>query len=133
MIAARRSGSGVADAARCGRILRRTIAGDEPEIATRGDYRAALDKFARAIDPARLLVLLFEDLVAGRAVERLCGFLGLDLRTPDPAPVHVGQPLTMRPDQVRAARDWLAPQYDHVAGYLGHRPQGWRFDVGAAA
>jgi hypothetical protein len=133
MIAGRRSGTGVADAARCGRILRRTMAGDEPEIATRGDYKSALDKFARAIDPARLLVLVFEDLVSGRAAGRLSAFLGLEDRAPDPAPVHVGQALALSPEQARAARGWLQPQYEHVAGYLGYQPRGWCYDSGVAA
>lgn len=130
MIAGRRDGAGRVEPGRAGRILKRVMRGDEPQIATRGDYASALTKFAATIDPARLCVLLFEDLVTGRAVDRLCRFLGLTPRSPDLAPVHEGQALSMTADQRRAARDWLAPQYDFVADWMGHRPAGWAYDLG---
>ncbi|MGI1661166.1 sulfotransferase [Palleronia sp. KMU-117] len=129
MIAGRRAPDGAVSRRRCDRILARTLAGEETQIEARGDYRAALEKLARAIDPSRLLVLVFEDLVGGDATARLCAFLGLAPRAPDLAPVHAGQPMPMTPAQAHAARDWLAPQYDFVADRLGHRPAGWRFDL----
>jgi hypothetical protein len=129
MIAARRAPDGAVQRKRCDRIFQRTLAGAETQIEARGDYRAALERFARAIDPARLLVLVFEELTSGAAVARLCAFLGIAERAPDPAPVHAGQPMPMRPAQVRAARDWLAPQYDYVAERLGYRPAGWAYDL----
>jgi hypothetical protein len=129
MIAGRRSPDGAVERKRCDRIFQRTLAGEETQIEARGDYRGALDRFARAIDPARLLVLVFEELTTGAAVARLCAFLGIAERVPDPAPVYAGQPMPMRPAQVRAARDWLAPQYDYVAERLGYRPAGWAYDL----
>lgn len=129
MIAGRRSPDGIVARRRCDRIFDRTLAGEETQIEARGDYRAALDRLARAIDPARLLVLVSEELTSGAGVARLCAFLGIAERAPDPAPVHAGQPMPMRPAQARAARDWLAPQYDYVAERLGYRPAGWAYDL----
>jgi hypothetical protein len=129
MIAGRRSPDGAVTRARCNRILARTLAGEESEISVRGDYRAALAKLGRAVDPARLLVLVFEDLVSGEAVARLCGFLGIAHRRPDLAPVHPGQPMRMTADQRRAARAWLAGQYDFVPEALGYRPASWAYDL----
>jgi len=129
MIARRRGGTDTVDPARAGRILRRTIRDREPEIANRGDYRTALEKLADAVDPSRLLVLVFEDLISGAAIGRLCAFLGIRLQTPDLKPAHVGPPLAMTPGQSSAARDWLAPQYDFVADWLGFRPAKWAYDL----
>lgn len=129
MIAGRRATDGVVVRRRCDRIFDRTLAGEETQISARGDYRAALGRLSRAIDPSRLLVLVFEELVRGDGVSRLCAFLGIAPRAPDPAPVHQGQALPMRPEQRRAARDWLAPQYDYVAERLGYRPAGWHYDL----
>jgi hypothetical protein len=129
MIAGRRSPDGTVVRRRCDRIFDRTLEGLESQIEARGDYRAALEKFARAIDPARLLVLVLEELTGGTALARLCAFLGIAERAPDLAPVYAGQPVPMRPAQVRAARDWLAPQYDYVAERLGYRPAGWAYDL----
>ena len=129
MIARRRGGGDGVDPGRAGRILRRTFRGEETEIALRGDYRAALEKFDRAIDPARILVLVFEELVSGAAIDRLCAFLGIQRTSADLAPAHVGAPLEMDAAQRRAARDWLAPQYDFVADWLGRRPAAWAYDL----
>lgn len=132
MIAGRRDAAGRVEAGRAGRILRRVFRGEEPQIALRGDYRGALEKLSRAVDPSRLLVLIFEDLVAGGAIERLCEFLGIAPRRAERAPVHVGQPVAMTMGQRRDARDWLAPQYDFVAEWLGARPTGWAYDLAEA-
>ena len=129
MIAGRRSDDGTVTQKRCDRILKRTLAGEEGEISARGDYRAALTKLSRAIDPARLLVLVFEELVTGDAVARLCAFLGIASRRPDLAPVHAGQPMRMASDQRRAARAWLVEQYDFVPEALGYRPASWAYDL----
>lgn len=129
MIAGRRADDGAVTRRRCDRILKRTMTGEEGEISARGDYRAALTKLMRAVDPARLLVLVFEDLVNGDAVARLCAFLGIAPRSPDLAPVHTGQPMRMTADQRRAARAWLADQYDFVPEALGYRPAAWAYDL----
>jgi hypothetical protein len=129
MMAGRRAPDGAVERRRCDRIFDRTLAGAETQIAARGDYRAALERFARAIDPARLLVLVSEELTSGAAHARLCAFLGIAERAADPATVYAGQPLPMRRPQIRAARDWLAPQYDYVAERLGYRPAGWAYDL----
>jgi hypothetical protein len=129
MIAGRRAADGIVVRRRCDRIFDRTLAGDETQIAARGDYRTALDRLSRAIDPARLLVLVFEELVEGDGAARLCAFLGIAHRTPDSVPVHAGQPMPMRAEQRGRARAWLAPQYDDVATRLGYRPAGWHYDL----
>ncbi len=132
MIAGRRSEDGRVAADRAGRILKRVFRGEEPQIVIRGDYRTALTKFATAIDPTRLLVLVFEDLVSGQALNRLWSFLGISAGTPARRPVHVGTPLAMTDEQIRAARVWLAPQYDFVADWLGARPKAWAYDIAEA-
>ncbi len=129
MIAGRRASDGVVVRRRCDRIFDRTLAGEESQIEARGDYRAALGRLSRAIDPARLLVLVFEELVQGDGAARLCAFLGIAPRAPDPLPVHEGQPMPMRAEQRGRARAWLAPQYDYVAERLGYRPTGWHYDL----
>ena len=129
MIAGRRAADGVAARRRCNPIFDRTLAGEESKIEARSDYRAALGRLSRAIDPARLLVRVFEELVHGVGAARLCAFLGIAPRAPDPLPVYADQPMRMRAEQRHSARTWLAPQKDYVAERLGYWPAGWHYDL----
>lgn len=129
MIAGRRAADCVAARRRCNPIFDRTLAGEESKIEARSDYRAALGRLSRAIDPARLLVRVFEELVHGVGAARLCAFLGIAPRAPDPLPVYADQPMRMRAEQRHSARTWLAPQYDYVAERLGYRPAGGHYDL----
>jgi len=125
MIAARRDGAGRAEAARCGRIFDRVLAGGETEIAARGDYGAALARLAAAVPGAKLLIEVFEEMVAGAGLARICDFLGIGRVAGALAPVHAGQPVAMTADQRLRAGDWLAPQYEAAEAALGRTPGAW--------
>ncbi len=125
MIAGRRDPSGAVTAERSARILRRTIRGEEDHIARRSDYRGILTRLFAAIPASRRLVLFFENLFSGDTVHAICDFLGITRVPPLAGVVHGGRPLPMTPDQHRAARDWLAPQYEHVSQAMGRVPAAW--------
>ncbi|MEJ6392270.1 sulfotransferase [Gymnodinialimonas sp. 2305UL16-5] len=129
MIATRRGDGLTPDPRRAARILKRVLRGDEQEIARRGDYRAALEKLSKAVDPKKLCVIAFEDLVSGRDIDRLCRFLGLKPHAPDLRPVNAGDDMTMTSEQRHDARRWLDDQYEFVADWLGRRPTGWAYEL----
>ncbi len=126
MIAARRDPSGKVSQMRCARILSRTIAGEEEPIARRSDYAGTLERLARAVPGIQLMVDVFEEMVRGVGLLRLCEFLGIAPMTGDPALVHAGQPLEMTRDQRRAAARWLEPQYEAAERVLGRMPSAWQ-------
>ncbi|MGR3436687.1 MAG: sulfotransferase [Shimia sp.] len=126
MMAERRAQSSDEIPERAARILGRTLAGNEPEIATRGDYAGTLARLGAAIPADRLRVLFYEDLFRQDTIDGLCAFLGLD---PHPADfskeVLVSSAVPFpegRRDEVRA---WLAPQYDAARAAMGHLPAKW--------
>lgn len=123
MIAARRDEQGVVTARRCENILDRVFSGAEEQIVMRSDYAGALRRLA--VVGEKLLVEVFEDMVAGPGFQRICAFLGIAPRTGDLAPVHVGQSLAMTGDQRQAAARYLAPQYDAAERYFGQLPEAW--------
>lgn len=126
MIAARREPSGELTRDRAARILRRTFRGEESQIARRSDYARNISRLRRAVGP-RLKVAFYEDLFEGDAVARICEHLGIAYRQPpDSRVVHRGQGLDMTAEQRLAARDWLAPQYEFVAGTEGRMPPAWQ-------
>ena len=91
----------------------------------RSDYRGTLERLGEAVPDTRRLVVFFEELFSGDTAARICDFLGI-LRVPALAEVvHRGQPLQMTEAQHRAARDWLAPQYEYVAQAMGPVPAAW--------
>lgn len=125
MIAGRRDPQGGLTAERCASILNRTIDGSETEIVKRSDYASALERLATAVAPARLLIEVFEEVVSGEGLDRICDFLGVGRVTADPAPVHEGRALAMTAPQRALAMQWLAPQYAAAEAVLGRRPQAW--------
>lgn len=125
MMAERRDGQGRVTARRCDRILNRVMNGEEDQIAKRSDYAAALAKLLAAIPAGKLLIEVFEDMIAGDAFQRICDFLGIARVEPNRVPVHRGQPLDMTLSQREAAAAWLAPQYDAAARALGGMPEAW--------
>lgn len=126
MMAVMREPAGGLAPDRAARILKRTLRGEESQIARRSDYAANLARLRRAVGE-RLLVAFHEELFEGDATARICEHLGIAHR---PAPggnvVHQGPPLDMTPEQRAAARAWLAPQYDHVAATEGRLPPAWQ-------
>ncbi|WP_413719261.1 sulfotransferase [Silicimonas sp. MF1-12-2] len=125
MIAGRRDADGVVSARRCERILSRTISGEESQIVRRSDYAGALKRLAAAVPGGKLLIEVFEEMVSGEGLARICDFLGIGRVAPSPAPVHAGQALAMSPDQRRRAAHWLAPQYEAAHAALGRMPEAW--------
>ena len=126
MIARRRADDEQAVAGTAARILDRVLSGGEDHIAIRGDYRAVLEKLAEAIDPGRSFVCTCEDLFAGDALERLCGFLGIAfLPGQREIRVHEGISADMAPEQKARAAEFLRPQYDFVANRMGRLPPVW--------
>lgn len=124
---ARRRGEGSVGRARAARILDGVIAGREAAIAARSDYRGALERLREAVEPSRLMVAFYEELLTATGIAALCSFLGIGQRPADLGRrVHQGIALTMEPAQVRAARDWLRPQYDYVERVMGRLPQAWK-------
>ena len=123
MIAARRDENGEVTARRCENILDRVFSGAEDQIAKRSDYAGALRRLA--VVGERLMVEVFEDMIAGPGFQRICSFLGIAPRAVDLTPVHVGQDLPMTDEQRRAAAKYLAPQYDAAERYLGALPEAW--------
>ncbi len=116
-------------AARAKNVLARVLAGKETEIEVRSDYRGALTRLGRAIDPRRLMVTLYEDLFTSAGWARICAFLGLSPSAPDfGRRVHAGREASLGARDARAARDWLAGQYDFVADWMGARPAGWLYE-----
>ena len=125
MIAVRRDPDGRVTRQRCGRILQRTISGQEDQIARRSDYAGTISRLLSAVPSRQVLIEAFEEMITGEGLQRLCRFLGIAPMAADLAPVHQGQPLEMTRDQRRAAAQWLAPQYDAAERALGHLPRGW--------
>ena len=129
MIAARVAPHGFADeaVAQMNRILAGDLSGEGRGIAARGDYAAILPKLARAFDPARLLVLFYEEMLTVSGIAKLSAFLGI---TPGSADlgrrVHEGQALALAPAMVDRARVYLKPQYHYVASQFAELPQAWR-------
>ncbi len=125
MIAGRRHPQGEVTGERCAAILNRTIGGAETQIVTRSDYGGAIDRLKAAIAPAKLLIDVFEDVVAGDGLNRICDFLGIRRVDPDPEPVYEGHALAMTSAQRSLATHWLAPQYAAAEAALGRRPATW--------
>lgn len=132
MIAQRVAPAGFAAEARAllARIVAGDLAGEGAGIAARGDYAAILPRLARAFDPARLLVLFYEEMLTLSGLARLSEFLGI---RPLPADldrrVHEGIALRMTEDESRAARVWLRPQYDYVSAKFPSLPKAWRANM----
>lgn len=129
MIAARAAPQRFADeaVALMNRILAGDLSGEGKGIVARGDYAAILPKLARAFDPARLLVLFYEDMLTVPGVAKLSAFLGIAPGAADLGRrVHEGQSLALDPALADRARAFLKPQYDYVAHQFADLPQAWR-------
>lgn len=124
MIAARRDEAGQVTERRAGNILKRVFTGDESQIERRGDYARALRKLQATIPGPRLMLGVFEEMVAN-GLDALATFLGIAPFKADPAPVHVGQSLEMTMEQRQAAERFLRPQYNAVERVLGRVPESW--------
>lgn len=110
-----------------GRILAGDLSGEGKGIVARGDYAAILPKLARSFDPARLLVLFYEEMLTVAGIAKLSDFLGISPAQADlTRRVHEGQSLALAPAIMARTRTYLKPQYDYVAGQFADLPQAWR-------
>lgn len=126
MIAARRDDDGEVTKRRAGNILNRVFKGEEEQIERRGDYARALRKLQATIPEPKLMLGVFEEMVAG-GLDALARFLGIAPFQADLAPVHVGQTLAMTDEQRDAAERFLRPQYKAVERVLGRVPDSWHW------
>lgn len=100
---------------------------DHGIVAARGDYAVIVPKIARAFDPARLLVIFYEEMMTAPGFARLCAFLGIEVREADFARrVHAGAALAMTPEDRRRALRFLRPQYEFAATRFPALPDAWR-------
>ena len=130
MMAVRRSDDGLVKRRRADRIFARALDGHDEQIAVRCDYKSAIDRLRRAVDPSRLLIAYYEDIFDGTAMVRICDFLGITYVEPNLAKkIHVGQPLKMRDEQRVQAREWLTQQYDYVRDAVGKVPAAWQYEL----
>jgi len=115
------------------KLLRGVLAGNEPEIASRGDYSAAVEKLKAAADPDRVLLAFTEEMFSVSGIRKICSFLGIGYVAPEfGRRVHKGTELALRPSRRKEAYDWLAPQYDYVEQLFGRLPRGWQSEVANA-
>lgn len=127
MIASRRAAGAEADlSGRASRILARTIRGQERQIDLRSDYVGALSRLIQAVQPAKRLVMFYEDMTRPGGLKPLAQFLGLEALDGAPIRVHEGPGVPMTKSQRHAAATWLAPQYEFVAKEIGRVPANWR-------
>jgi hypothetical protein len=126
MIARRREPDGSVTAERAGRILKRTLRGDEGHIAERSDYRRTFRRLEAAVPGPKRLVVFFEELISGQVTDEVCAFLGIAPRAPLARVVHGGRALDMTPMQAADARAYLAEQYEFVENAMGRVPDQWR-------
>lgn len=126
MMAVRRDPDRILRRAQADRIFEKVMAGQEEQIASRSDYKGAVEKLRRAVDPSRVMVAVAEDMFEGQALAPICAFLGIAHRPAKPRVVHRGQALDMLDAQRARARDWLADQYDYAGALLGGMPARWQ-------
>lgn len=126
MIAKQRSKAAAEFPDRAANILSRVFGGKEEQIARRSDYAGPLARLNAAVDPKRLFIGVFEDIINGNLVDKICDFLGIAYRQPNLATVvNQGAPLPMNATQRDAAAAWLLPQYRAVETHFGALPRAW--------
>lgn len=129
MVAARLAPNALAETARglLAQVCEGAPATEPTAIAARGDYAVIVPKVARAFDPARLLVIFYEEMMTAPGFARLCAFLGIEVREADFARrVHAGAALAMTPEDRRRALRFLRPQYEFAATRFPALPDAWR-------
>lgn len=103
------------------------LAGEDPGLVGRGDYRGTLARMMQVIAPGRLLAMFTEDLTTLPGLSRLCDFLGIRVaEAPFARRVHEGMPLEMTAGERAGARRLLRDQYEHAAERFGQLPAAWQ-------
>ena len=121
----------------CREGLDRALDSDPALLVARFDYASTLRNLHEHVPASRRLVLFFETLFTQGSVDQIHDFLGLSHRPIGNADArNVGQPATMRPDQVARLTEIFRHQYDAVCAMYGDTvPDAWhrRFAPSAAA
>ena len=122
----RRAGATGADfAPACADRFDAVLAGRAPDVTVRGDYRGIVGRLKAAVTPQRLMFAFYETLLTEPGIRDLTRFLGIAEHRPDLGRrMHEGTKLDMTASQRLRAFDWLADQYDFVAGAFGV-PAAW--------
>lgn len=103
------------------------LAGEDPGLVGRGDYRGTVAKLTSVMAPSRNLAMFTEDLMTRAGLSRLCDFLGI--RVQDAAfarRVHEGAALEMTAQERAGARRLLRDQYEYAAKAFPVLPEAWR-------
>lgn len=134
MQAARQNAPAAAIEEAANRLLRRVVeAGQERQIADRGDYAGAIDRLRATIPDGRLRIETIETVTEPGPWSAFCAWLGIAASTPDARRrVHAGHEVAMRPELRTPALAFLKGQYDWAARTLGEPPAAWRDNMARA-
>lgn len=126
MIAKRRAATPHEVAYRSVHIVRRIMAGKEPEVVRRSDYVDPVTNLLAAVRPENLRIVFYEELFNQPIVDDLCDFLGID-RAPADFGTRVlkGPEAEMDEGQYDLLRDFLKPQYDFIEATFDRIPERW--------
>ena len=103
------------------------LAGEDPGLVDRGDYRGTVEKLTSVMAPARLMAMFTEDLMTRPGLARLCDFLGIRVQdAPFARRVHEGAALEMTAEERAGARRLLRDQYEYAAKAFPVLPDAWR-------
>ena len=115
-------------------LAEKAMNGGLPGVVARGDYAGTVARLRRAIDPSRLMVMLFDDMLSRPGLARLSAFLGISMRedVDFDRKVHPSPEAKLPAALATRLRAWLAPQYDFVSREFGGLPSGWMAAEGVA-
>lgn len=103
------------------------LAGEDPGLVARGDYRGTVEKLTSVMAPSRLMAIFTEDMMTRPGLSRLCEFLGIRVtEAPFARRVHEGAPLEMTAQERAGARRLLRDQYEYAATRFPALPDAWR-------
>ena len=106
--------------------MQAAVAGDDPLMDGRGDYRGGLQRLRAAFAPEKLLVMFTEELLTLPGMQRLWAFLGLSPAAVDfDQKVHASVPVALPSGLAAQARVALQGQYDYVASCFPTLPDAW--------
>ncbi|MBI1418500.1 MAG: sulfotransferase family protein [Limimaricola sp.] len=96
------------------------------DLASRGDYVAAIEKLRRAVPEGALKIAFTERMYDPEGWGGICDFLGIAHTAPNAARVHEGIAARMDDELAALAVTRLRPQYEWVAANVGTLPTQWQ-------